>query len=468
MLCWYDGEYREADLSHIGGLEKILEIQKETFSKYAGLTVGDFNIRSVSYDWGKHCQRVETVCNRCGAEDVKYLNFSAWKRGRGESRQCPCGKIKPPKPPKEPKPVFDPGTLIGSEMFGWIVDSTKDNQLIVKCEVCGKTKQASVSQFKGGKIYSCNHKSFVDYSDPKWIGERNGHLTAIKYKGKYFDCRCDCGNVVSVKSTFLFTYKTATSCGGEDCPFTTDIGKKENIYRDRGNDYERKVVERFKENGYNVEQTKGSGDFGVDILMKLDDKRVAIQCKRLTGPSTVRSIQEVYAGGRYYDCNRFAVISPSGFTDNALRMAAKLGVYCAVHQFDLSELDNARDACLDLLNTQDPIDCWKSRRAKTYTLNGNPITVKEVNETYGIPIGTIHSKLNSGKTMEDIVFAGYQKPSRKEYTVDGFTGTLQEIGDRYGILAQTVQYRMKYRGMTIEDAVKTPLQEQGRPKKSAS
>lgn len=51
------------------------------------------------------------------------------------------------------------------------------------------------------------------------------------------------------------------------------------------------------------------------------------------------------------------------------------------------------------------------------------------------------------------------------YTVNGFTGNLEEIGEKFGILPQTIQYRMKYRGMGLEEAVTTPVGNNGRKKK---
>ncbi len=52
-----------------------------------------------------------------------------------------------------------------------------------------------------------------------------------------------------------------------------------------GHEFERYCAELLEENGFQeVEVTKGSGDYGVDILAEKDGITYAIQCKRYTGP----------------------------------------------------------------------------------------------------------------------------------------------------------------------------------------
>ncbi|PHU34121.1 restriction endonuclease [Pseudobutyrivibrio ruminis] len=91
--------------------------------------------------------------------------------------------------------------------------------------------------------------------------------------------------------------------------------------------YERKCAEYLKKLGFSkVEVTKGSGDFGVDILAIKKGLRYAIQCKYYESPIGNKAIQEVYAGMSYYRCNKAMVITNSTYTRQAKQLAASLNV----------------------------------------------------------------------------------------------------------------------------------------------
>ena len=64
-----------------------------------------------------------------------------------------------------------------------------------------------------------------------------------------------------------------------------------------GHDFEYYCADLLRYNGYeDVEVTKGSGDFGVDILMSKGEVTYAVQCKCYDKPIGVKAVQEVYAG----------------------------------------------------------------------------------------------------------------------------------------------------------------------------
>lgn len=75
-----------------------------------------------------------------------------------------------------------------------------------------------------------------------------------------------------------------------------------------------------------VEVTRGSGDFGADILAQRDGVTYAIQCKRYDGPVGVKAVQEAYAGRDYYDKMVGAVLTNQYFTRPAMEAAAKLKI----------------------------------------------------------------------------------------------------------------------------------------------
>ena len=64
-----------------------------------------------------------------------------------------------------------------------------------------------------------------------------------------------------------------------------------------GHDFEFFCADLLRTQGFiDVEVTRGSGDFGVDILAEKDGVTYAIQCKCYTAPVGVKAVQEAYAG----------------------------------------------------------------------------------------------------------------------------------------------------------------------------
>lgn len=75
-----------------------------------------------------------------------------------------------------------------------------------------------------------------------------------------------------------------------------------------------------------VDFTKLTGDQGVDLLVTIRSKKVAVQAKRYSGPVGNSAVQEVYSGKSYYDCEEAWCITNSYFTPSAKDLASKTGV----------------------------------------------------------------------------------------------------------------------------------------------
>lgn len=94
-----------------------------------------------------------------------------------------------------------------------------------------------------------------------------------------------------------------------------------------GRDFEYFCAELLKKRGFlEVEVTKGSGDYGIDILAEKDGITYAIQCKCYSAPVGVKAVQEAYAGRDYYDCMVGAVLTNQYFTTPAVEAAKKLKI----------------------------------------------------------------------------------------------------------------------------------------------
>ena len=94
-----------------------------------------------------------------------------------------------------------------------------------------------------------------------------------------------------------------------------------------GHDFEDYCASLLKTNHFkDVHVTKGSGDFGLDILAERDGVTYGIQCKRYDKPIGVSAIQQAYAGRDYYGRMVGAVMTNQYFTDAAVKMAQALNI----------------------------------------------------------------------------------------------------------------------------------------------
>ena len=94
-----------------------------------------------------------------------------------------------------------------------------------------------------------------------------------------------------------------------------------------GHEFEYFCADLLRDKGFvDVEVTKGSGDYGIDILAEKDGVTYAIQCKRYAAPVGVKAIQEAYAGRDYYDRMVGAVMTNQYFTSPAVEAAKKLKI----------------------------------------------------------------------------------------------------------------------------------------------
>lgn len=94
-----------------------------------------------------------------------------------------------------------------------------------------------------------------------------------------------------------------------------------------GHDFEYFCADLLEREGFvDVEVTRGSGDFGVDILAEKDGVTYAVQCKRYQSAVGVDAILRTYAGRDYYGRMVGAVMTNQYFTAPAVEAAQKLNI----------------------------------------------------------------------------------------------------------------------------------------------
>lgn len=111
--------------------------------------------------------------------------------------------------------------LTGQTFYYWTVlqeaepNKHGQTQWLCKCK-CGTVRTITTGSLRSGKSKSCGcYKSEINTNH--LAGKRFGRLTPIKVVGKnqranVWECKCDCGNIINVKSTSLMN-GTTTSCG---------------------------------------------------------------------------------------------------------------------------------------------------------------------------------------------------------------------------------------------------------------
>ena len=104
-------------------------------------------------------------------------------------------------------------------------------------------------------------------------------------------------------------------------------GRMRSLDEMEGLDFEYYCADLLAARGFiDVEVTKGSGDYGIDILAEKEGVTYAIQCKRYSGPVGVKAVQEAYAGRDFYDRMVGCVLTNQYFTQPAVEAAARLKI----------------------------------------------------------------------------------------------------------------------------------------------
>lgn len=100
--------------------------------------------------------------------------------------------------------------------------------------------------------------------------------------------------------------------------------------------FEAYLEELFRNCGYKAKKTQGSGDFGADLIVHMENKKVVVQAKRyaLNNKVGLKAVQEVYAAARYYNADLCCVVTTSFYTQQAKILAGR----CDVQLIDREEL----------------------------------------------------------------------------------------------------------------------------------
>lgn len=95
-------------------------------------------------------------------------------------------------------------------------------------------------------------------------------------------------------------------------------------------DYEEFCAMLLARQGWTVQTTKVTGDYGADILARARGHVLVVQCKRYAKPVGVACVQQVHAARAYYSGDLGAVMATRGFTRAAEELADRTGIMLLV------------------------------------------------------------------------------------------------------------------------------------------
>ncbi|WP_170885606.1 restriction endonuclease [Bacillus alkalicellulosilyticus] len=100
-----------------------------------------------------------------------------------------------------------------------------------------------------------------------------------------------------------------------------------NVDKLNGHDFEHFLAPLFRKKGYSVKVTRGSGDFGADLVLRnVKGQVTVVQAKRYSSNIGVSAVQEIVAAKPMYKATNAIVITNQYFTPAAVKLAKANGV----------------------------------------------------------------------------------------------------------------------------------------------
>lgn len=94
----------------------------------------------------------------------------------------------------------------------------------------------------------------------------------------------------------------------------------------KGKEFEDYLRVLFLERGYHVQMTPATGDYGADLILSKGGRRIVVQAKRYKKNVGLKAVQEVSTAKIHYKADECWVVTNSGYTEPAKKLAASTGV----------------------------------------------------------------------------------------------------------------------------------------------
>lgn len=88
-----------------------------------------------------------------------------------------------------------------------------------------------------------------------------------------------------------------------------------------GEEFEEYLGEHFRKQGYKINLTQKTNDYGADLIIKKGNEVIAVQAKRYRDKVGIKAVQEITGALPFYNADKGMVITNSFFTLNAQNLA---------------------------------------------------------------------------------------------------------------------------------------------------
>jgi restriction system protein len=89
-----------------------------------------------------------------------------------------------------------------------------------------------------------------------------------------------------------------------------------------GIQFEYFLKELYQALGYKTKVTQASGDYGADLILEINKRKIVVQAKRYSKNVGVKAVQEIKTSQLHYKADESWVVTNSYFTKQAITLAA--------------------------------------------------------------------------------------------------------------------------------------------------
>jgi len=107
----------------------------------------------------------------------------------------------------------------------------------------------------------------------------------------------------------------------------------------KGIAFENRCMQILISKGWIVEETPKTGDQGIDLIASIENYRLCIQCKDHIKAIGNKAVQEVTAGRKYWNGTHAILVSDSGYTKSAQKLASANNVLL-ISTLELNNIDS--------------------------------------------------------------------------------------------------------------------------------
>ena len=102
--------------------------------------------------------------------------------------------------------------------------------------------------------------------------------------------------------------------------------------------FEQEVARVFRLHGYKAKVTKGSGDGGVDIILKKDGEILIVQCKHYQSPLGPEPVRALWGCKDDFNADKVVMVASSGLTQSSVEFVNNKQNYLVLNLDDIIKM----------------------------------------------------------------------------------------------------------------------------------